>query len=934
MADKIQQRRDLEANWVSTNPILSIGEIGIALDVANFKVGDGVTAWNNLPYYIGVTTIEGIQDLVGGMLTDTASIDFVYNDANAQYLAYVIPGGVNHDNLLNMSANKHVDHTLVSITGSDGLSGGGDISTSRTITMPNVGSAGTYGNSSSIPVFTTDAKGRITAVTPTNISIGSGAVSDFVEAAQDAIGGCLTNSASITFSYDDVNNTISATVSSLITNGVQNLQTLFVDTKDPTGFVNNNSITCSYSVANRTITLTKTGGIEYYWRGAKVTLTSPWTSPAHSASAGSYYLYSTDGTNFAWSNTPWVFSDLMIAMVLKTASYTFAMNEVHGVMPYTVHEYLHENFGTFKHQGAGGGPEAGTYSLNVASDAATTPGFTATTVLDEDNETAIPAWPEGTYTTMRIGAGGISVFDTAESYPFRAGASYILVNNVSDGSEIIATNGRYVNVYQILIPVTADVDSQKYRMVFLQPQNQYTALADAQAESFFSLPLGDLSSSIPEFVPYVRLTYETGSSNNNFGKVRLASLTTVAKLAGGAGGGTIGSQAVGSAGWIQYRGSTEGSFGAEAAFWWDVNRDCLKIGTATGLNTTDTPIEASSSAASWLQINVQNSSTANASSSDFVATMDTGTDLVGFVDLGINCSGYNQAAYNSGGPGDAYLMVNGGDLALITETAHNIGFYTQGATTTHERMMLYSNGDFTIGRQALATNATAGFLFIAGSAGIPTGTPTTYAGRTPLTFNTDTGDLYYYSTVWRRVNNEQFLVPNAGGYVATHHYDNATSAAATTTQAAAANQLTVMPFMVWKDLTVDRIGCVVTAGVTGNVQLLVYATDPITGWPTTRLYNSASISTSSTGYKFEAASFTFRRGVRYWVGIHTSANPTLVAIPLGSMSSLGVGATDTATSYFTCLRQTVALGSAPNPWSFASAQLTSAVGYVFRVRSA
>lgn len=49
--DKIQLRRDTEANWASTNPVLLIGEMGIATDTLAFKLGDGVTAWNSLFTY-------------------------------------------------------------------------------------------------------------------------------------------------------------------------------------------------------------------------------------------------------------------------------------------------------------------------------------------------------------------------------------------------------------------------------------------------------------------------------------------------------------------------------------------------------------------------------------------------------------------------------------------------------------------------------------------------------------------------------------------------------------------------------------------------------------------------------------------------------------------------------------------------------------------
>lgn len=47
----IQLRRDLAANWAAVNPILAQGEAGYELDTGNLKVGDGVLAWNALPYF-------------------------------------------------------------------------------------------------------------------------------------------------------------------------------------------------------------------------------------------------------------------------------------------------------------------------------------------------------------------------------------------------------------------------------------------------------------------------------------------------------------------------------------------------------------------------------------------------------------------------------------------------------------------------------------------------------------------------------------------------------------------------------------------------------------------------------------------------------------------------------------------------------------------
>lgn len=50
MAEKIQLRRDNSAAWTLANPVLSDGEIGWERDTYQFKVGDGVTAWNALAY--------------------------------------------------------------------------------------------------------------------------------------------------------------------------------------------------------------------------------------------------------------------------------------------------------------------------------------------------------------------------------------------------------------------------------------------------------------------------------------------------------------------------------------------------------------------------------------------------------------------------------------------------------------------------------------------------------------------------------------------------------------------------------------------------------------------------------------------------------------------------------------------------------------------
>lgn len=78
---RIQLRRGSAAQWTSSNPILSSGEIGLELDTKNFKIGDGITYWNNLDYVINPITIAEIQDVIaqdpddGSLLIYNSSIN-------------------------------------------------------------------------------------------------------------------------------------------------------------------------------------------------------------------------------------------------------------------------------------------------------------------------------------------------------------------------------------------------------------------------------------------------------------------------------------------------------------------------------------------------------------------------------------------------------------------------------------------------------------------------------------------------------------------------------------------------------------------------------------------------------------------------------------------------------------------------------------------
>lgn len=163
-------------------------------------------------YGEGVTP-EQVEDIVGNLLQDSSTINVTYNDAGNIITFDVIASAVDHDALLNFVTNEHINHSSVSILAGTGLSGGGDITTSRTLNIANTGvTAATYGSATQIAQIALNAQGQATSASNVTIAIPSTQITDFTEAAQDAVGAALTDSASVDFTYNDASNQITAAV--------------------------------------------------------------------------------------------------------------------------------------------------------------------------------------------------------------------------------------------------------------------------------------------------------------------------------------------------------------------------------------------------------------------------------------------------------------------------------------------------------------------------------------------------------------------------------------------------------------------------------------------------------------------------------------------------------------------------------------------------
>jgi hypothetical protein len=67
MPVQIQLRNDSASNWTAANPVLALGEFGLERNTGQFKIGNGTSTWNALPYggIVGPTGAAGADGADG-----------------------------------------------------------------------------------------------------------------------------------------------------------------------------------------------------------------------------------------------------------------------------------------------------------------------------------------------------------------------------------------------------------------------------------------------------------------------------------------------------------------------------------------------------------------------------------------------------------------------------------------------------------------------------------------------------------------------------------------------------------------------------------------------------------------------------------------------------------------------------------------------------
>ena len=127
----------------------------------------------------------------------------------------------------------------------------------------------------------------------------------------------------------------------------------------------------------------------------------------------------------------------------------------------------------------------------------------------------------------------------------------------------------------------------------------------------------------------------------------------------------------------------------------------------------------------YTQINLENSNTGAQASGDIVVTADNGTDVDTYIDMGINGSGYSQAAFSLTKANDGYLYVagntttGGGNLVISTTTANDIIYSLGGVANANEFARMRANtNSFVISSTTASTTTNTGALQVRGGAGI------------------------------------------------------------------------------------------------------------------------------------------------------------------------------------------------------------------------
>ena len=189
---------DAHIRWNETTDKWQIGTGSTYADIAT-------TADVNA---VSINTLDEIGDVT---ITGDATNQFLMYDGNAWVNQTVATSFTAAGDSGSVTIASGAD--TLTIAGGTGLTSVAAATDTVTINLDNTAvTAGSYGAAGTVATFTVDAQGRLTAASNATISVTASQVSDFDEAAQDAVNAALTAGTGVSKSYNDGANTITLSI--------------------------------------------------------------------------------------------------------------------------------------------------------------------------------------------------------------------------------------------------------------------------------------------------------------------------------------------------------------------------------------------------------------------------------------------------------------------------------------------------------------------------------------------------------------------------------------------------------------------------------------------------------------------------------------------------------------------------------------------------
>ncbi len=160
---------------------------------------------------------------------------------------------------------------------------------------------------------------------------------------------------------------------------------------------------------------------------------------------------------------------------------------------------------------------------------------------------------------------------------------------------------------------------------------------------------------------------------------------------------------------------------------------------------------------------------------------------------------------------------------------------------------------------------------------------------------------------------------------------NLASGTTLTTFSMGSNKIYICPWVAPYTMAVDTFGVnVTTAAASSHIKIVVYDSDPVTGYPHNLLYESGSLDSSAIAAISEAHAQAFNEGQQYWIGVRSDGLPVISGDQPYTRFSLGRGNSISTTSMNTLAHNLTFATAAPATWVYdATEELSTTPNAVF-----